>query len=77
MSSLSFQIERFIVKQLACEQVPETIAEKVQSQFLRSIDADQIRAYDPDEDGSALNPDLRDLYQRTRNDFVGEEQAEE
>jgi len=74
MKELPFQIERFLVKQLACGRAPAAIAEDVQAQFLRTVEADQVRAYDPDADGSALHSDLRELYRRTRFDVLGEDE---
>lgn len=69
MNEFPFQIERYIVKQLACEQDPATIAEDVKSQFLRDISPDTVGTYDPHADGSALTDDLRELYRRTRRNF--------
>lgn len=70
MADLPFQIERYIVKQLACDEAPETIVEDVQGQFLRTVTPDQVRDYHPDHDGSALTAELQGLYQRTRQDFL-------
>lgn len=71
MGEFPFQIERYIIKQLACEEDPATIAEDVKSQFLRDLSPDTVDAYDPHADGSALTDDLRDLYHRTRRTFEG------
>lgn len=71
MSDLPFQLERYIVKQLACDVSPETIAEEVRSQFLREITPEDVRAYYPEAGESALGPDLRDLYQVTRWEYRG------
>jgi hypothetical protein len=71
MSDLPLQVERFIVKQLACDVEPETIAEDVESKFLREITPSDVRAYCPEREGAALGPDLRDLYQITRWEFEG------
>lgn len=71
MSDLPFQVERFIVKQLACDVDPETIADEVESKFLREITPSHVRAYCPKREGSALGPELRDLYQITRWKFEG------
>lgn len=72
MSDLPFQIERYIVKQLACEEAPDTIAEDVQSQFLREVSPRQVELYHPDVDADVLTPGLRDLYRQTRQDVRGE-----
>ena len=77
MATLPFQIERFIVKQLACEEEPAAIAEDVQGKFLRDIDDEVVEAYSPDADGDALTPDLRELYEYTRGRYLGEDDAEE
>jgi nitrite reductase/ring-hydroxylating ferredoxin subunit len=71
MPDVPFQVERFIVKQLACDEAPAAIAEEVQGTFLRDVSVEDVQAYCPKTDGSALTPDLRDLYQRTRREFVG------
>lgn len=77
MATLPFQIERFIVKQLACEEEPAAIAEDVQGKFLRDIDDEVVEAYSPDADGDALTPDLRELYEYTRGRYLGEDDADE
>ena len=71
MPSLPAQVERFIVKQLARNVSPETIAEKVESKFLQTVSPSTVQAYSPESDGSALGPELRDLYQIARWDFEG------
>lgn len=78
MPSLPFQIERYIVKQLACDESPATIAEDVESKFLREIETDDVTSYCPEQNGAALTPDLRDLYQYTRWNYKGggEKEAE-
>lgn len=77
MPTLPFQIERYIVKQLACEEEPATIAEDIQSKFLREVDAKTVQAYAPERDEEVLPPELRDLHQYTRNEYLGEEDEEE
>lgn len=77
MPDFSFQLERFIVKKLACENDPDEIVEEVESTFLREIESEDVRAYSPEEDGEALTPDLRDLYQFTRWEYLGGEEDEE
>lgn len=71
MPTLPFQIERYIVKQLACDEAPDTIAEDVQGKFLREVEPGDVASYCPDRDGDALTPDLRDLYQFTRGHYKG------
>lgn len=71
MSKLPFQIKRYIVKQLACDVVPETIAEEVQGQFLRDLTPEDVRAFRPDAGNLALSDDLLDLYHRTRREYEG------
>ncbi|MFB6278012.1 MAG: Rieske (2Fe-2S) protein [Salinibacter sp.] len=71
MSKLPLQIKRYIVKQLACDVAPETIAEEVQDQFLRDLTPEDVRAYRPDVGDSVLSDDLLDLYHRTRQEYAG------
>lgn len=75
MPTLPFQIERYIVKQLACEEAPDAIAENVHSKFLRDVGPDEVRSYCPDREGDALTPDLRDLYQLTRWNYEGDDET--
>lgn len=77
MSTLPFQIERYIVKQLACEEDPSTIADDLQGKFLRDVDEDVVQSYSPEDGGDALTADLRELYQYTRGRYLGEEDAGE
>lgn len=79
MCRLPFQLERYIVKQLACDKSPETVADEVRAQFLREVTPQDVRAYHPDAEASVLDPDLRDLYQVTRWEFTGalDQEAEE
>lgn len=71
MSELPFQIERYIVKKLACNASPETIADDVQAKFLREVTPDDVREYCPDPPAPALGPALRDLYQLTEWEYEG------
>lgn len=71
MSTFPPQVERFIVKQLASDVEPEEIADEVESTFLREVTPSDVRSYCPETDGSALTPELRDLYQIARWDFEG------
>lgn len=77
MPDLSFQIERYIVKKLACEADPEEIVEDVKSKFLQKIETEDVLAYSPEEEGEALTPDLRDLYQFTRWEYRGDDGQKE
>lgn len=77
MPDFPFQVERYIVKKLACDVEAETIVEEVNDKFLRRLDPADVHAYCPEANGMALTPDLRDLYQVTRWDFLGETDAEE
>jgi hypothetical protein len=76
MPDLPLQIERFIVKQLACDEAPAAIAEEVASTFLRDVEAADVRAYCPEADGAALTPELRALYQSARLEYVGPDEAD-
>jgi 3-phenylpropionate/trans-cinnamate dioxygenase ferredoxin subunit len=76
MPTLPFQIERYIVKRLACDEAPTAIAEDVESKFLREVETEDVWAYCPDRDGTALTPDLRDLYQFTRWKYAEEGEDE-
>lgn len=77
MPDLSFQIERYIVKKLACQADPDEIVDDVEDKFLLEIDTEDVQAYSPEVDGEALTPDLRDLYQYTRWEYLGGEEADE
>lgn len=70
MAQLPFQIERYIIKQLACEVEPETIADEVRSQFLRDVTVEDVRSYRPEAD-NPLSSDLRELYHSTRRAYAG------
>jgi hypothetical protein len=76
MPDLPLQIERFIVKQLACDEAPAAVAEAVASTFLRDVEAADVRAYCPEADGAALTPELRNLYQSSRREYVGADEAD-
>ena len=76
MTDLPLQVERFIVKELACETDPEEIVDAVNTKFLREVETSDINAYCPEANGTALTPDLRDLYQVTRWEFQGYEGAD-
>lgn len=71
MPELPFQLERYIVKQLACDTTPEEIAEDVRAQFLREVTPEDVWAYHPDAEDPVLGPDLRDLFQVTRWEYEG------
>ncbi len=77
MPDLSFQLERFIVKKLACETDPEEIVDEVEDKFLQEIEPGEVRAYAPGDGGEALTPELRDLYQFTRWEYHGDDEQEE
>lgn len=74
MPDLTFQIERYIVKKLACETDPDEIVEAVEEKFLQTIEAEDVRAYSPEAEGDALTPDLRDLYQYTRWEYTQDDE---
>ncbi len=71
MSTFPSQVERFIVKKLARDVDPKEIADEVESTFLREVTSADVRPYCPETEGSALTPELRDLYQIARWEFEG------
>lgn len=76
MDELPFQIERYIVKQGACEESAETIAEEMQHPFLRDSVRCDARTYNPERAAPVLRWDFRDLYSCPRRDVVDENASE-
>lgn len=77
MDELPFQVERYIVKQRACEKSAETIAEEVQNQVLRDSALCDVRVYNPERAGTAVTSDFRDLHRCPRRDVVDENASKE
>ena len=60
----------FIVQSLACFETPQQVADAVMQRFGIEIDRRQCENYDPTKfAGRNLSKKLKDLFERTRQDF--------
>src|SRR5699024_6127780 len=63
-------VKMFIVQSLACFETPQQVADAVMQRFGIEIDRRQCENYDPTKfAGRNLSKKLKDLFERTRQDF--------
>ena len=70
MAALKEPVKMFIVQSLACFETPQQVADAVMQRFGIEIDRRQCENYDPTKfAGRNLSNKLKDLFERTRQDF--------
>ena len=70
MAALKEPVKMFIVQSLACFETPQQVADAVMQRFGIEIDRRQCENYDPTKfAGRNLSKKLKDLFERTRQDF--------
>lgn len=70
MAALKEPVKIFIVQSLACFETPQQVADAVQQRFGIEVDRRQCEGYDPTKyTGRNLSKKLKDLFERTREDF--------
>ena len=70
MAALKEPVKMFIVQSLACFETPQQVADAVMQRFGIEIDRRQCENYDPTKfAGRNLSKTLKDLFERTRQDF--------
>jgi hypothetical protein len=70
MAALKEPVKMFIVQSLACFETPQQVANAVMQRFGIEIDRRQCENYDPTKfAGRNLSKKLKDLFERTRQDF--------
>ncbi|QQN40537.1 DUF2280 domain-containing protein [Acinetobacter sp. CS-2] len=70
MAALKEPVKIFIVQSLACFETPQQVADAVKQQFKIEIERQQVALYDPTKyAGRNLSKKLKDLFEKTREDF--------
>ena len=70
MAALKEPVKIFIVQSLACFETPQQVADAVEEIYKIKIDRKQCHSYDPTKyAGRNLSKKLKDLFERTREDF--------
>ncbi|KGT48875.1 DUF2280 domain-containing protein [Acinetobacter sp. HR7] len=70
MAALKEPVKIFIVQSLACFETPQQVADAVMQRFNIEIDRRQCENYDPTKyAGRNLSKKLKDLFEKTREDF--------
>ncbi|WP_180025356.1 DUF2280 domain-containing protein [Acinetobacter sp. YH16049] len=70
MAALKEPVKIFIVQSLACFETPQQVADAVMQRFNIEIDRRQCENYDPTKyAGRNLSKKLKDLFDKTREDF--------
>lgn len=70
MAALKEPVKMFIVQSLACFETPQQVADAVEEIYKIKIDRKQCHSYDPTKyAGRNLSKKLKDLFERTRDDF--------
>ena len=70
MAALKEPVKMFIVQSLACFETPQQVADAVMQRFGIEIDRRQCENYDPTKfAGRNLSKKLKELFERTREDF--------
>lgn len=74
MATLSLQIKRFIIQQLACFEPPSAVAEAVKAEFGVTITRQAVEHYDPTKggEGKRLAGEHKELFEATRARFIRE-----
>lgn len=67
---LTFTQKRFIVQRLACYERPTAVAQAVKEEFGLELSRQRVAYYDPTTvNGRALDPDLKALFVKIREEF--------
>ena len=70
MAALKEPVKIFIVQSLACFETPQQVADAVEEIYKIKIDRKQCHSYDPTKyAGRNLSKKLKDLFDKTREDF--------
>lgn len=70
MAALKEPVKIFIVQSLACFETPQQVADAVEEIYKVKIDRKQCHSYDPSKyAGRNLSKKLKDLFDKTRDDF--------
>lgn len=70
MAALKEPVKIFIVQSLACFETPQQVADAVEKIYKIKIDRKQCHSYDPSKyAGRNLSKKLKDLFDKTREDF--------
>lgn len=70
MAALKEPVKIFIVQSLACFETPQQVADAVEEIYKIKIDRKQCHSYDPSKyAGRNLSKKLKDLFDKTREDF--------
>lgn len=76
MSYLKPVVKRFITEALAKFEGPRATAEAVEKTFGIEVSVQQVHAYDPNtSQGRKLSPELRELFEKTREQFLTDYKA--
>lgn len=70
MAALKEPVKMFIVQSLACFETPQQVVEAVKQEYKIEITRQQVALYDPTKvAGRNLSKKLKDLFEKTREDF--------
>lgn len=70
MAALKEPVKIFIVQSLACFETPQQVADAVKQEYGIDVSRSQCQTYDPTKySGRNLSKKLKDLFERTRQDF--------
>ena len=71
--TLSDEVKRFVVQQLAMFETPSEVARSVKDEFGIEVSRQSVEAYDPGKRaGSALSQEFRALFAATRETFIAD-----
>lgn len=72
MATLSTEVKRFIVQQLACFESPSNVAKAVKAEFGITVSRQAVQHYDPEAggEGKRLAKEHKELFEATRHRFI-------
>ena len=72
MATLSTEVKRFIVQQLACFESPSDVAQAVKAEFGIEVSRQAVQHYDPQAggEGKRLAKEHKELFEATRRRFI-------
>lgn len=72
MATLSAEVKRFIVQQLACFESPSDVVKAVKAEFGITVSRQAVQHYDPEAggEGKRLAKEHKELFEATRRRFI-------